>query len=109
MYDKSGVLVFTRNLVLCFAANMQIFHIFLRSFLADLRKVLSVYFTFMTFTKGRWVGERILDVFFLGACLAFCESSPKESKSAKIGQIGYFYLFPLQIYRKSIRIKVEIV
>ena len=33
------------------------------SFLADLRKVYPYYFTFTTFTKGRWVGERILDVF----------------------------------------------
>ena len=31
--------------------------------LADLRKVYPYYFTFTTFTKGRWVGERILDVF----------------------------------------------
>ena len=29
----------------------------------DLRKVYPYYFTFTTFTKGRWVGERILDVF----------------------------------------------
>lgn len=28
-----------------------------------LRKVYPYYFTFTTFTKGRWVGERILDVF----------------------------------------------
>lgn len=28
-----------------------------------LRKVFPYYFTFTTFTKGRWVGERILDVF----------------------------------------------
>ena len=32
-------------------------------FVADLRKVYPYYFTFTTFTKGRWVGERILDVF----------------------------------------------
>ena len=30
---------------------------------SDLRKVYPYYFTFTTFTKGRWVGERILDVF----------------------------------------------
>lgn len=30
---------------------------------AGLRKVYPYYFTFTTFTKGRWVGERILDVF----------------------------------------------
>ncbi|GBP82827.1 RNA pseudouridylate synthase domain-containing protein 2 [Eumeta japonica] len=30
---------------------------------ARLRKVYPYYFTFTTFTKGRWVGERILDVF----------------------------------------------
>jgi len=29
----------------------------------NLRKVYPYYFTFTTFTKGRWVGERILDVF----------------------------------------------
>ena len=33
------------------------------SFISDLRKVYPYYFTFTTFTKGRWVGERILDVF----------------------------------------------
>ena len=38
------------------------FHIFISCF-ADLRKVYPYYFTFTTFTKGRWVGERILDVF----------------------------------------------
>ena len=31
--------------------------------LLGLRKVYPYYFTFTTFTKGRWVGERILDVF----------------------------------------------
>lgn len=31
--------------------------------LSGLRKVYPYYFTFTTFTKGRWVGERILDVF----------------------------------------------
>lgn len=30
---------------------------------SDLRKVYPYYFTFTTFTKGRWVGEKILDVF----------------------------------------------
>ena len=30
---------------------------------ANLRKVYPYYFTFTTFSKGRWVGERILDVF----------------------------------------------
>ncbi|KAK6619154.1 hypothetical protein RUM44_003536 [Polyplax serrata] len=28
-----------------------------------LRKVYPYYFTFTTFTKGRWVGEKIIDVF----------------------------------------------
>lgn len=28
-----------------------------------LRKVYPYYFTFTTFTKGRWVGEKILDIF----------------------------------------------
>ena len=32
-------------------------------YFSDLRKVYPYYFTFTTFTKGRWVGERILDVF----------------------------------------------
>lgn len=32
-------------------------------FFAGLRKVYPYYFTFTTFTKGRWVGEKILDVF----------------------------------------------
>ena len=31
--------------------------------LAGLRKVYPYYFTFTTFTKGRWVGEKILEVF----------------------------------------------
>jgi hypothetical protein len=31
--------------------------------LLGLRKVYPYYFTFTTFTKGRWVGEKILDVF----------------------------------------------
>jgi hypothetical protein len=30
---------------------------------AGLRKVQPYYFTFTTFTKGRWVGETILEVF----------------------------------------------
>lgn len=33
------------------------------SLLTGLRKVYPYYFTFTTFTKGRWVGEKILDVF----------------------------------------------
>jgi hypothetical protein len=33
------------------------------SLVAGLRKVYPYYFTFTTFTKGRWVGEKILDVF----------------------------------------------
>ena len=41
----------TKNLIKC------------PSFSIDLRKVYPYYFTFTTFTKGRWVGERILDVF----------------------------------------------
>ena len=31
--------------------------------IAGLRKVYPYYFTFTTFTKGRWVGEKILEVF----------------------------------------------
>lgn len=30
---------------------------------SGLRKVYPYYFTFTTFTKGRWVGEKILEVF----------------------------------------------
>lgn len=37
--------------------------IFSLSLVAGLRKVYPYYFTFTTFTKGRWVGEKILDVF----------------------------------------------
>lgn len=33
------------------------------SFHLGLRKVYPYYFTFTTFTKGRWVGEKILEVF----------------------------------------------
>jgi len=32
-------------------------------YFTGLRKVYPYYFTFTTFTKGRWVGEKILDVF----------------------------------------------
>lgn len=32
-------------------------------FVPGLRKVYPYYFTFTTFTKGRWVGDKILDVF----------------------------------------------
>ena len=32
-------------------------------YFSGLRKVYPYYFTFTTFTKGRWVGEKILDVF----------------------------------------------
>lgn len=40
------------------------FDIFLLSLSSlGLRKVYPYYFTFTTFTKGRWVGEKILDVF----------------------------------------------
>ena len=53
----------TLNPLLHSSACTQIFfHIFISCF-ADLRKVYPYYFTFTTFTKGRWVGERILDVF----------------------------------------------
>lgn len=38
----------------------KIFKAFL---IPGLRKVYPYYFTFTTFTKGRWVGEKILDVF----------------------------------------------
>lgn len=36
---------------------------FFLSSVTGLRKVYPYYFTFTTFTKGRWVGEKILDVF----------------------------------------------
>ena len=32
-------------------------------YVSGLRKVYPYYFTFTTFTKGRWVGEKILEVF----------------------------------------------
>ena len=60
---------------LCYRAFvMQIFDLFFNIFLMlfivgatilfiGLRKVYPYYFTFTTFTKGRWVGEKILDVF----------------------------------------------
>ena len=32
-------------------------------YVTGLRKVYPYYFTFTTFTKGRWVGEKILEVF----------------------------------------------
>ena len=35
----------------------------LTSSISGLRKVYPYYFTFTTFTKGRWVGEKILEVF----------------------------------------------
>ena len=38
-------------------------HFCLLCALAGLRKVYPYYFTFTTFTKGRWVGEKILEVF----------------------------------------------
>ena len=52
----------TLNPLLHPVCTQKIFHIFISCF-ADLRKVYPYYFTFTTFTKGRWVGERILDVF----------------------------------------------
>jgi len=39
------------------------FNFYLKLFLPGLRKVYPYYFTFTTFTKGRWVGEKILEVF----------------------------------------------
>ena len=36
---------------------------FLQQIIIGLRKVYPYYFTFTTFTKGRWVGEKILEVF----------------------------------------------
>ena len=52
----------TLNPLLHPVCTQNFFHIFISCF-ADLRKVYPYYFTFTTFTKGRWVGERILDVF----------------------------------------------
>ena len=46
VYDKSGVLVFTRNLGFALLRICKFSHIFLLSFLADLRKVLSVFLYF---------------------------------------------------------------
>lgn len=43
--------------------DFDLLDLFLSSFYLGLRKVYPYYFTFTTFTKGRWVGEKILDVF----------------------------------------------
>lgn len=45
-----------------FHYNFFPFYFFVSSS-TGLRKVYPYYFTFTTFTKGRWVGEKILDVF----------------------------------------------
>lgn len=52
------------GIVVCFFFSLSFFSC--RSFVGlvpGLRKVYPYYFTFTTFTKGRWVGEKILDVF----------------------------------------------
>ena len=46
-----------------FFKSDQIYGRLIPTSLAGLRKVYPYYFTFTTFTKGRWVGEKILDVF----------------------------------------------
>lgn len=46
------------HLCLCFFLYFRFLFLIL-----GLRKVYPYYFTFTTFTKGRWVGEKILDVF----------------------------------------------
>ena len=43
--------------------NLFVILIVFSFFYIDLRKVYPYYFTFTTFTKGRWVNEKILDVF----------------------------------------------
>lgn len=50
LYDKKQIKVLIINILWYF-------------FITGLRKVYPYYFTFTTFTKGRWVGEKILDVF----------------------------------------------
>lgn len=44
-------------------SSLSLFLFFSLFFFVGLRKVYPYYFTFTTFTKGRWVGEKILDVF----------------------------------------------
>jgi len=43
--------------------NILTLHLLLPASSSGLRKVYPYYFTFTTFTKGRWVGEKILEVF----------------------------------------------
>ena len=44
-------------------AYPKYYHTNIVLYFSGLRKVYPYYFTFTTFTKGRWVGEKILDVF----------------------------------------------
>jgi hypothetical protein len=49
--------------ILALFCSFQVESNFPFSLFSGLRKVYPYYFTFTTFTKGRWVGEKILDVF----------------------------------------------
>lgn len=68
--DKFFFLLFKFAIYLTFSVldlfdvcDFDLLDLFLSSFYLGLRKVYPYYFTFTTFTKGRWVGEKILDVF----------------------------------------------
>jgi hypothetical protein len=50
-------------LILTLFHSSKVKSTFLFGSFSGLRKVYPYYFTFTTFTKGRWVGEKILDVF----------------------------------------------
>lgn len=62
LYTHAGV-YYANYYRLIFKLLMSAIYAYGLVFVAGLRKVYPYYFTFTTFTKGRWVGERILDVF----------------------------------------------
>lgn len=59
----NGFFLLCRHYFQCFLFQQSSLFNFSSFFFAGLRKVYPYYFTFTTFTKGRWVGEKILDVF----------------------------------------------
>ncbi|KAK9888707.1 hypothetical protein WA026_000937 [Henosepilachna vigintioctopunctata] len=61
VWGKTRDFVQRSNLTLFCTSNKQLSKLPL--LVPGLRKVYPYYFTFTTFTKGRWVGEKILDVF----------------------------------------------
>ena len=60
MTDTTKLLITWRMVSILMFQDDKLLGIFIVS---GLRKVYPYYFTFTTFTKGRWVGEKILDVF----------------------------------------------